>query len=350
MGHPTTRRQLMKRSSHKWILASLLLATLSGFSASAAEFTDRTVKVSYVVPKDHPYGLGIAKFSELAAAKTGGKMKVRGYSDGQLGAEVQSISAAKGGVLEMAVVSTAAAATTVKDFGLFDLPYLFSDAKEADALLDGPLGRRTLDKLADTGLIGLCYWENGFRNVTNSRRPVARLEDFKGLKIRTIQNPVFVDVFNTLGANATPMAFTEVYNALESKAIDGQETPYNSIYTSRFFEVQKYVSETRHIYGAAVVLVSRKFWEALSADEKKAMQESCNESRDYERRVNREQDPKLLAELKAKGMQHNDVSPAERARIREALKPVYDKYAKELGEDLVKQAFAELARIRAQVR
>jgi tripartite ATP-independent transporter DctP family solute receptor len=339
----------MKLNFNMWIVGCLMPAFLAA-TADAADFAERTVKVSYVVPKDHPYGLGIAKFTDLVAAKTGGKMKVRGYADGQLGAEVQSLSAAKGGVLEMAVVSTAAAATTVKDFGLFDLPYLFNDSKEADAILDGAVGQRALGKLMDTGLFGLCYWENGFRHVTNSRRPIQKLEDFKGLKIRTIQNPVFIDVFNTLGANATPLAFTEVYSALDSKAIDGQETPYSSIYTSRFFEVQKYVSETKHIYGAAVVVVSRKLWDALSSDEKKALQEGCNEARDYERSVNREQDPKLVAELKAKGMQYNDVRPEERARIRDALKPVYDKHAKELGEDLFRQMSGELNKMRGTSR
>ncbi|BDB27283.1 TRAP transporter substrate-binding protein [Cupriavidus sp. P-10] len=318
--------------------------------AVAADFADRNVKVSYVVPKDHPYGAGVAKFTELVASKTGGKMKVRGYADGQLGAEVQSISAAKGGVIEMAIVSTAAAATTIKDFGLFDLPYLFNDYKEADAVLDGPVGTRTLEKLQGSGLVGLCYWENGFRNVTNSRRSISKLEDFKGLKIRTIQNPVFIDVFNTLGANATPLAFTEVYTALESRAIDGQETPYNSIYTSRFFEVQKYVSETRHIYGAAVVLVGKRFWDGLNSDERKMLQESCYQARDYERRFNREQDPKLLTSLKAKGMQYNDLTDAERARIRTALKPVYDKHSKLLGEDTYKQITVELEKVRLTTR
>lgn len=340
----------MNTQTIKLLTACLVPLAMLPMSAKAADFADRTVKLSYVVPKDHPYGLGVAKFTDLVAAKTGGKMKVRGYADGQLGAEVQSLSAAKGGVLEMAIVSTAAAATTVKDFGLFDLPYLFNNYKEADAVLDGPVGRRALDKLSDTGLVGLCYWENGFRHLTNSRRPVLKLEDFKGLKIRTIQNPVFVDVFNTLGANPTPMAFTEVYTALESRAIDGQETPYSSIYTSRFYEVQKYVSETRHIYGAAVVVVGRKFWDTLSSDEKRAMQDSCNEARDYERSVNREQDPKLLAELKAKGMQYNDLSAAERARIRDALQPVYDKHAKQLGEDLFGQMTVELNKVRGTAR
>ena len=165
---------------------------------------------------------------------------------------------------------------------------------------DRRVGTELLGKLTDRGAVGLCYWEVGFRHVTNSRHPVSKLEDFRGLKIRTIQNPVFVDVFNTLGANASPMAFTEVYPALESKALDGQETPYNVIYTSKFHEVQKYLSTTKHIYGPGVILVGNKFWDQLTADEKKILRDSCAEARDYERQVSRDLDAKVLAEMKAK--------------------------------------------------
>jgi len=219
--------------SRRLIALAACAACVAGASAQTGDIKERNIKLSYVTSKDSPYGLGVTKLAEIVAARSGGKMKLRGYSDGQLGAEVQSISAAQGGVLEMALVSTAAVAGNVKEFALFDFPFLFGDEREAYAVLDGAVGTQLLGKLPDRGLVGLCYWEVGFRHVTNSRRPVNRLEDFKGLKIRTIQNPVFVDVFNTLGANATPMAFTEVYTALESKALDGQETPYNIIYTSR---------------------------------------------------------------------------------------------------------------------
>lgn len=318
-----------------------------GGPAWAADIKERVIKVSHVVPKDHPFQVGIDKYAEIVAEKSGGKIKVRGYPDGQLGAELQSISAAQGGVLEMALVSTAAAATVVKSFGVIDLPFIFSNWQEADLILDGPVGRKMLDKLPEKGLIGLCFWENGFRHVTNSKRPITKAEDFKGLKIRTIQNPVFIDIFNTLGANATPMPFTEVFTALESKAIDGQETPYSNIHANKFYEVQKYVSATGHIYGGAVLLMGKKTWDQLSADEKKIMQDACYPARDFERRFNREQDPKLLADLKAKGMIFNEISPQEHARMRELLKPVYDKYSKELGEDVVKQALAELAAARS---
>jgi TRAP-type transport system periplasmic protein len=200
-------------------LGLLLLNT----ETHAADVTKRTIKLSYGVAADHPFGLGVSKFAELVSQKTEGKITVRGYPNGQLGAEVPSISSAQGGVLEMTVTSTSAAVGVVKEFALFDLPYLFASEKEADALLDGPVGTQLLDKLPEKRLIGLCYWESGFRNITNSKRPIQKLEDIAGLKIRTIQNPVFLDTINALGANAVPMPFTELYTALETKAVDGQE-------------------------------------------------------------------------------------------------------------------------------
>lgn len=327
--------------------AVAVLPMVANAQQVSAEFKERNIRVSHVVPKDHPFQVGVEKFADILAQKTGGRMKMRGYPDGQLGAELQSISAAQGGILEMALVSTAAAASVVKEFGVFDLPFLFTDFKEVDLVLDGPIGRRLLERISDKNLVGLCYFETGFRHVTNSRRPITKLEDLKGLKIRTIQNPVFIDIFNTLGANATPMAFTEVFQALESKALDGQETPYNNIYGNKFYEVTKYVSNTGHIYGGAVILASRKFWDQLTPAEQKLLQESCNTARDFERSFQRSEDPKLLEQIKAKGGIYTEISPAERARMRDALKPVYEKYASKLGEDVVNQTLAELAKYRA---
>ncbi len=330
--------------------AAAVLPLAATAQQASADFKERTIRVSHVVPKDHPFQVGIDKFGEILAQKTGGRMKMRGYPDGQLGAELQSISAAQGGVLEMALVSTAAAASVVKEFGVFDLPFLFTDYKEVDLVLDGPVGRRLLERLSERNLVGLCYFENGFRHVTNSRRAITKAEDLKGLKIRTIQNPVFIDIFNTLGANATPMPFTEVFTALESKAIDGQETPYSNIYGNKFFEVTKHISNTGHIYGGAVILAGKKFWDQLSPAEQKLMQETCNTARDFERNFQRTEDPKLLAQIKANGGIYTEIAPAERARMREMLKPVYDKYARNLGEDVVRQTLAELNKHRASAK
>ena len=337
----------MGRSVKTWLWSPLAVMLIVA-AAGAADLKDRTLKLSYVTAKDSPYGLGVEKFAEIAAKKSDGKLKVKGYSDGQLGAEVASISSTQGGVIEMSLVSTAAVSGNVKEFGLFDFPFLFSEEKEVYAVLDGPVGTQLLNKLSDRGLVGLCYWEVGFRHVSNSKHPVAKLEDFRGLRIRTIQNPVFVDVFNTLGANASPMAFTEVYPALESKALDGQETPYNVIYTSKLYEVQKYISATKHIYGPGVVLVGKKFWDQLSGDEKKVLQDSCVEARDYERKVSRDLDTKVLAEMRAKGLIFNEISPEEYARMREKVKPVIEKYTSVVGPDLVKQTYAEIEKVRSK--
>ena len=327
---------------------SIPALVLTATSTSAADIKDRTIKFTYVLPKDHPYGQGAAKFAELVDKKSGGKLKVKTYSDGTLGSEVQTISATQGGVQEMTLVSSAPIVSIVKEFALFDFPFLFTDEKEADAVLDGPVGKKLLDKLGDKGLIGLCYWENGFRNVTNSKRPIAKADDIQGIKIRTMQNPVYTDVFNALGANAVPMAMTEVYAALETKAIDAQENPYAIIHASKFNEVQKYVSATRHSYAPAPVLVGKKYWEKLTPDEQKILQESCLEARDFERKVNREQAAKVLADLKAKGMVFSEIPPEELAKMRERVKPVIAKYTKEVGEDLVKQTYAEIEKVRAR--
>lgn len=329
------------------VAAAVALPLVAMAQPAGADFKERTIRVSHVVPKDHPFQVGLEKFADVLAQKTDGRMKMRSFPDGQLGAELQSISATQGGVLEMALVSTAAAASVVKEFGVFDLPFLFTDFKEVDLVLDGPVGRRLLDRVAEKNLVGLCYFENGFRHVTNNRRPIVKAEDLKGLKIRTIQSSVFIDIFNTLGANATPMPFTEVFNALESKAIDGQETPYNNIYGNKFYEVTKYISNTGHIYGGAVILAGKKFWDQLSPAEQKLMQESCNSARDFERSFQRAEDPKLLAQIKAKGGIYTEITPAERARMRDMLKPVYEKYARNLGEDVVRQTQAELDKYRA---
>lgn len=328
------------------VVAAALLMTMA--QPAQAQINAHSIKFGYGVPEEHPIGQGATKFSELVSQKSGGKIKVRNYPNSALGADQQMVSAAQGGVQEVVAVSSAPMVGVVKEFALFDLPFLFGDEKQADAVLDGAVGRGILDKLTDKGLIGLCYFENGFRNVTNSKRPITKLEDISGLKLRTLQSPVYIDAFNALGANAVPMPFPEVYSALETKAIDAQENPYANIYQSKYYEVQKYLSATKHAYGPLPLMVSKKFWDKLNGDERKVFQDSCVEARLYQRKVNREQSAKLLTELQAKGMVYNEIAPAEVTRIRQKLQPVVDKYTKQLGEDLVKQANAEIDKVKAQ--
>ncbi len=339
----------MEKSIKQLLLSPIVLALcLTAADSRAAETKERAIKFGYSVHEVHPLGKGATRFSDLIAEKSGGKIKVKNYPATALGSETQMISATQGGVQEIVGVSSAPIASLVKQFALFDLPFLFSDGKEADAVLDGPVGQQLLGKLTDKGLIGLCFWENGFRHVTNAKRPVNKPEDVQGLKIRTMQNPVYIDAFNALGANAVPMPWPEVYAALETKAIDGQENPYAIIQANKLDEVQKYLTATKHSYSPYVVMAGKKFWDKLTPDEQKILQDSCLEARDYQRTVSREEDIKILADLKEKGMVITELPPEERTRLQQLLKPVAEKYTQQVGEDLVKQTYAEIEKVRTR--
>jgi tripartite ATP-independent transporter DctP family solute receptor len=237
----------------------------------------------------------------------------------------------------------------IKEYGLFYLPLVFSNVREADAVLDGAIGQKLLDKLPEKGLIGLAYWEHGYRNVTNSERPVVKWEDIEGLKIRVIQIPIFVDIFNTLGANAVPMAFPELYTALETKAVDGQENALATIETAKFDEVQKYLSTTRHVYDPLVVLFSKKTWDTLSNDERRILSDAAKEATLYQRQLNRDREVQMIKDVKARGMNVTDLSPQERARMREKLQPVTDKYTQDIGEGLVQELYTEIDKARDSI-
>jgi tripartite ATP-independent transporter DctP family solute receptor len=245
-------------------------------------------------------------------------------------------------------VSTAPIASVVPELGVFDLPFLFANEKEADTLLDGKVGDWFNAKMPAVGLVNLAWWENGFRHVTNSKRPINKLEDFGGIKMRVMQSKVYLDTFNMLGTNAVPLAFTEVYSALETKAIDGQENPYLNIQNMKFYEVQKYLSLTKHSYSPNMVLVSKKIWDTLTPQEQGVLKECAAVGRDTQRKVNREKMDGSLAFLKAQGMVVNEISPAEMARIRERTKPIYESTAKTIGPEALNQVQDELKRIRGQ--
>jgi tripartite ATP-independent transporter DctP family solute receptor len=207
------------------------------------------------------------------------------------------------------------------------------------------VGKALLARLPEKGLVGLAFFDLGFRNVTNSKRPITKAEDMDGLKLRVIPNPVFLDTFKSFKANPVPMPFAELYSALETKAVDGQENPYSVILSNKMFEVQKYLSATNHVYAANIILVSKKFWDKLSPVEQKILQDAALEARDYQRKVSREVAGKAVDELKAKGMQFNELAPAELARMRTLVKPVHDKFAAEYDPALVKLYQSELDRI-----
>jgi tripartite ATP-independent transporter DctP family solute receptor len=328
------------------ILATASLSLLLAFPAVAQQ--ERVIRFGHLNNADHPVSFGVKRFAELLATKSGGKMKVMEFPASQLGNEMQQQSALQGGVQQMSAPATTSLAGIVKEFGLVDFPFSVANFDQADALLDGPLGQALIAKLPEKGLVALGYWDLGFRNVTNSKRAITKPEDFEGLKLRVIPNPVFLDTFKAFKANPVPMPFAELYGALEAKAVDGQENPFAVILSNKMFEVQKYVSATNHVYAANIVLVSKKFWDQLSPAEQKMMNDAANEARGYQRQVSRAAAQKAVGDLKTKGMEYNEVAPAEQVRMQQIAKPVIDKFAATYDPAIVKLYNDELARIRKQ--
>jgi TRAP-type transport system periplasmic protein len=325
----------MKRRNLVAQAALIVAGTLLASSAAFAQYTERNIKITNGVNEDHPVGAGVKRMQEVLNAKSAGKLKLNAFWGGAAGGDLQATQALRAGTQEMVVSSSSPLVGIVKELGVFDLPFLFANEKEVDAVLDGTAGAFLNKKLEEAGLVNLAYWENGFRNLTNSKKPVNKVEDFDGIKVRVMQNNIFLDTFKTLGTNAVPMAFGEVFTALETKTIDGQENPFVTINTSKFFEVQKYLSVTRHAYTPFLVLYSKKMWDTLSSQEQATLREAALEGQKVQRSTIRANDGKALAELKAKGMQVNEISPAEQKRMFEKVRPVYDKNAATIGADAI---------------
>ena len=322
------------------------LATLLPLSAALAQdIKERTFKFALQNPKGHPLEQGASKFAELVAAKSGGKIKVNVFPGGTLGGDAANVSALQGGTIEFVMLNSGILASQVKDFEVFDFPFMFASAKEADAIVDGPFGEKLEAKLQDKGIVGLAYFELGFRQLTNSKRAVNTVDDIAGLKLRVIPNAINVDWVKALGANPTPLAFPELYAALEQKAIDGQENPLSVINANKFFEVQKYLTLTNHQYNPQSLIFSKKVWDTLSPAEKKILEDAALEAAKYQRQVNRDAAAGQLDALKKAGMQVSEFSPAEQAKLREKLKPVIDKHGAAIAAT-VAELQAELAKLR----
>ncbi len=334
----------MKRLFIKTLLASVALAAFG--AASAQDIKERTLKFAANAPEGHPAVAGMRKFAELVTAKSGGKIKVNIFLAGVLGSDQANISSIQGGTLEMAVMNTGILASVAKELAIFDFPFLFANEKESDAICDGPVGKRLHAKLEEKGIVGLSYWELGYRQITNSKRALNKVEDIDGLKLRVIPNPINVAWVKALGANPTPLPFPEVYGALEQKAIDGQENPIGVIAANKFWEVQKFVALTNHQYNPQTVLFSKKIWDTLSPAEKKILDDAAEEAGKEQRKQSRAAVATNLELLKKNGMTVTEFSPAEVAKLREKMKPVITQFSASVGEATVSEVMAELAKMR----
>ena len=330
----------MKRVFIKTVLATVALA-----AAGIASADVKTIKFANQNAAGHPIILGMEKFKELVEKNSGGQIKVNVFPGGTLGSDQANVTGLQAGTLEMASMNSGIFASQIKDFAVFDFPFMFANGKEADAVVDGAFGKMMHAKLQDKGIVGLGYYELGFRNITNSKHPITKVSDIDGLKLRVIPNAINVDWVKALGANPTPLPWPEVYAALEQKAVDGQENPVATINGAKFYEVQKHLALTGHQYNPQSVVMSKKFWDKLSASEQKIVSDAVAESAKFQRSKARELEASLLDNLKKNGMQVSTLSASEMAILREKMKPVIAKHGAEIA-GTVSELQAELTKLR----
>ncbi|MDT8284101.1 MAG: TRAP transporter substrate-binding protein [Thermovirgaceae bacterium] len=310
---------------------SVLMAVLFLFSVAGSAFA-LEIKLAHVVNEKDAFQLAAEKFKELTEKYTDGSIKVTIFPNATLGDERTLLERMKMGIVDAGIITSGPIINFVPQFGVIDLPFLFSSPEHAYKVLDGPIGQSLFSKLEEQGLKGLAWGERGFRNLTNSKRPVETPGDIKGLKIRVMQNPVYVDSFKALGANAVPMAWTEALTALQQGTVDGQENPLNVIVSFKLYESQKYMTITRHAYAPAPIIMSMLTWKKLSADQQQAVLKAAQEAVVFERNFNNENEKSWVKELQGKGMV---VSTPDLKPFLEAVKPVYDAYGKNYGEKLI---------------
>ncbi|RDW22149.1 ABC transporter substrate-binding protein [Oceanobacillus arenosus] len=308
----------------------------SNVAAGDAEYK---IRASIGLNSEHPQYKGLLKFKEIVEAETDGAIAVETYHSGQLGDDRTAMEALQLGSQEVTVPSTAPVANFIPEYAVFDIPFLFPNEQVADAVLDGKVGTKLLEMLDEQNLVGLAYWENGFRDMSNSKHPIESIADFDGLKIRTMENDLHLAAFRELGANPTPMAFTELFTALQQGTVDGQENPLSTIYLEGFHEVQDYVSDTHHIYTPFVFLVSKPFFDGLPAEYQEIVRSAAVEAGQYQREINREANEEYKQGLIDEGVEFTEMSEEAIAEMRDAVKPVVEEFSEKIGKELVDEIY-----------
>jgi tripartite ATP-independent transporter DctP family solute receptor len=316
---------------------AIILCIVSGFlmlgTVEMGVAAPITLKLAHVVSTSAPYHIGAMEFAKLVDQKTKGQLKIEIYPGGQLGkGERECIEGLQIGTIDLVATSTGPVGGFVPQMLVVDLPFLFRDNSHVDKVLDGPIGEGLLKDLSKAGIKGIAFWENGFRNLTNNKHPVNKPEDVKGLKLRTMENEVHMDAFRTLGADPTPMTWGEVYTSLQQGVIDGQENPINIIRTHKIYEVNKNLALTGHVYSPALLLMNENKFKSLAPDLQKALMEAGKEAAKFERKFIRDNEAKMLDELKGFGMQ---VTYPDKKLFQKATEPTYKKYESRFGKDLI---------------
>jgi len=318
----------------KKVLSLLIVCVFVLFSAGAVFAADKiVVRVAHTLAPDSHYNMGLLHLGELLKERTNGEIEVQVFHSAQLGSERDAVEGVSMGTLEMTLVSSAPLANFTDRFMVFNLPFIIRDRHKAYEWMDGPAGQKILDSLLPKNMVGLGIWENGFRNLTNSKKAVMEPSDMKGLKIRLMENPIHLATFKTMGAYPVPMPFGELFTALQQKTVDGQENPLIIIYTSKFYEVQNYLTLTGHFYAPAILIVNKQFWEKTLSEEQRDIFSACEkETRQWERQFSIDSEKELVSKLKDAGM---TVLSPDKSKWVEAVRPVYKQFEDKIGKDVV---------------
>ncbi len=311
--------------------------------APAAPSGDKhTIRVSNGINDKHPAYEASLKFKELVESASD-DFEVEVYHSGQIADDRSAIEMLQFGTLDIVVTSTSPLANFIPEYAVFDLPFTIQTPEQADALLDGPFGEKMFDLLGDQNLVGLAWWENGFRNLTNSVRAVEKVEDLKGLKIRTMENEIHLDTWRALGANPTPMAFAELFSAMQQGTVDGQENPYPTIDLSQYAEVQDYLSGTNHVYTPFIMLFSKSIWDTYTPEQQEIIKNAAVEAGMYDRELNRQVADESLERLK-ENMTFSEITPENLKGFQDAVAPVIEKHKDTIGAEIVDEYLAELSK------
>lgn len=328
------------------VMAVSLLAGCGGGKSAAPEkkAEKRVIKAGIGYNEQSPQYKGLQKFKEIVERESKGKLEVQLFGNSQLGDDTKMMLALRAGTLEMTMPSTAPISGLDKKWMVFDFPFLFPNEQVADKVVDGPLGQKFLDSLSSHGIKGLAFWENGYRELTNSVREIKSPADVKGLKIRTMENPVHLASFRALGANPTPMPFGELFTSLQQKIIDGQENPITTISLQKFYEVQKYATLTDHFYSPFVFMFSKKIWDTLPPDQQEIILKAAKEAGVYQRKLNRDMNAESVATLEKAGMKVTKLTPEQHQAFVDATKDIAPKFESEIGKDVIAEMKAEISK------
>ncbi|RNA67493.1 DctP family TRAP transporter solute-binding subunit [Alteribacter keqinensis] len=331
----------MKKASLGLLTAGLVAMMVAcGEESSGAQEDVYEIRVAHLVNEEQSTHVALESFKERVEERSGGQLKVEAYPNGSLyGSDREAIEAVQMGNLEMTIPAVAPLSGFNSSFMVFDLPFLFETKEAAYSALDGELGQGLIEDLEQNGFKGLAFGENGFRHITNNDKPVETPEDLQGMRLRTMENPVHTASFRSLGADASPFAFGELYTALQQGTYDAMESPISLVYTSKFHEVQEYLTLSDHFYAATILLMNNDFFNDLPEELKEIVVEESENYRDEQRKIADAQDEEWLELLQNDhNMQVNELSPEQKEAFVEATQSVYDDFEEEIGADLIELA------------